>query len=165
MLLLTLHKLYDKGKLSILDFWGCVQPKVDLPVTSIYIEEQKLALFLADLKSVVSHFSRGVLPDSLLGFGSLHLSPSLPVAPSSKNLYLGSWLCHFLGYLFHERFRIYGYGFQQFLAFPGFMGIVICKNSFTGELFCHFRIYGYDFQKILQIYGYTFEKFLRIYGW
>ena len=36
----------------------------------------------------------------------------------------------------------------------GFMGIVFCKNSFTGELFCHF-----------QIYGYTFEKFLRIYGW
>ena len=46
------------------------------------------------------------------------------------------------------------------------MDIVLCKNSFIGELFWHFRIYGYDFQKILQIYGYTFEKFLWIlYGW
>ena len=71
----------------------------------------------------------------------------------------------FLGYLFHDRFRIYGYGFQQLFAFSGFMGIVLCKNSFIGELFGHFRICGYDFQKILQIYGYTFEKFLRIYGW
>ena len=71
----------------------------------------------------------------------------------------------FLGYLFHDRFRIYGYGFQQSLAFSGFKGIVLCKNSFIGELFWHFRIYGYDFQQILLIYGYTFEKFLRIYGW
>ena len=71
----------------------------------------------------------------------------------------------FLGYLFHDRFRIYGYGFQHFFAFSGFMGIVFCENSFIGELFWHFQIYGYDFQKILQIYGYTFEKFLRIYGW
>ena len=55
-MLLTLHKLFGKGKLSILDFWECVHPKVDLPVTSICIEEQKLALFLAELKSVVSHF-------------------------------------------------------------------------------------------------------------
>ena len=44
------------------------------------------------------------------------------------------------------------------------MGIVLCKNSFIGELFWHFPIYGYDFQQILQIYGYTSEKFLRIYG-
>ena len=68
----------------------------------------------------------------------------------------------FLGYLFQDRFRIYGYGFQQFLAFSGFMSIVLCKNSFIGELFLHF---GYDFQQILQNYGYTFEIFLRIYGW
>ena len=60
-------------------------------VSSICIEEHKLALFLADLKSVVSHFSRGVLPDSLLG--SLHSSSSLPVAPSSKKLYLGPCWC------------------------------------------------------------------------
>ena len=73
--------------------------------------------------------------------------------------------CAILGYLFRDRFRIYGYGFQQFLAFSGFMGIVLCKNSFIGELFWHFRIYGYNFQQILQIYGYTFEKFLRIYGY
>ena len=45
------------------------------------------------------------------------------------------------------------------------MCIVLCINSFIGELFWHFRIYGYGFQQILQIYGYTFEKFLRIYGW
>ena len=30
----------------------------------------------------------------------------------------------FLGYLFHYRFRIYGYGFQQFFVFSGFMGYV-----------------------------------------
>ena len=70
----------------------------------------------------------------------------------------------FLGYRLHDRFQMYGYGFQQFFAFSGFMGIVFCKNSFIGELFWHFRIYGYDFQKILQIYRYTFEKFLQIYG-
>ena len=74
-------------------------------------------------------------------------------------------LCHFLGYLFHDRVRIYGYGFQQVCAFSGSMGIIFCKNSFIGELFWRFQIYGYDFQKILQIYGYTFEKFLRIYRW
>ena len=71
----------------------------------------------------------------------------------------------FLGYLFHDRFGIYGYGFQQFFAFSGFMGVVFCKNLFIGELLWYFWIYGYDFQKILQIYGCTFEKFLRIYGW
>ena len=27
-------------------------------------------------------------------------------------------LCHILGYLFHDIFRIYGYGFQQFLHLP-----------------------------------------------
>ena len=77
----------------------------------------------------------------------------------------GTGLCHFLGYLFHDRFRIYGYSFQQLFAFSGFLGIVFCKNSFIGEQFWHFQIYGYDFQKILQIYGYTFEKVLRIYAW
>ena len=71
----------------------------------------------------------------------------------------------FLGYLFHDRVRIYGYGNQQFFAFSGFMGIVFCKSSFIGELFWHFRIYGYDAQKILQIYGYIFAKFLQIYGY
>ena len=60
----------------------------------------------------------------------------------------------FLGYIFHDRFRIYGYGFQQFFGSSGFMDIVFCRNSLTGELFWHSRIYGY-----------TFEKFLRIYGW
>ena len=92
------------------------------------------------------------------------------ISPESRGggvtlLFHGTGLCHFLGYLFHDKFRIYRYGFQQLLASSGFMGIVFCKNSFIGELFWHFWIYGYDFQKILQIYGYTFEKFLRIYGW
>ena len=45
------------------------------------------------------------------------------------------------------------------------MGIVFCKNSFSGELFWHFRIYGYDFRKIFQIYEYTVEKSLQVYGW
>ena len=74
-------------------------------------------------------------------------------------------LCHFLGYLFDDSFRIHGYGFHQFFASSGFMGIVLCQNSFIGELFWHSRIYGYYFLKFLRIYGYTFEKFLRIYGW
>ena len=36
----------------------------------------------------------------------------------------------FLGYLFHDRFRIYGYGFEQFFDFSGFVGLIFCKNSF-----------------------------------
>ena len=58
-----------------------------------------------------------------------------------------------------------GMVFNNCFAFCRFMGIVFCKNSFTGESFWHFRIYGYDFEKFLRIYGYTFEKFLRNYGW
>ena len=38
------------------------------------------------------------------------------------------------------------YGFQQFVASSGFMGIVFYQNSVIGELFWHFRIYGYDFR-------------------
>ena len=80
-----------------------------------------------------------------------------------KNIhYLASFLC--LSFSLPDGYG-YGYGFQQLFAFSGFMGIVFCNNSFTGEQFWHFRTYGYDFQKILQIYGYTIEKFLRIYGW
>ena len=33
------------------------------------------------------------------------------------------------------------------------MGIVLCKNSFTGELFWHFQIYGYGFQQFLAFSG------------
>ena len=50
----------------------------------------------------------------------------------------GTGLCHFLGYLFHDRVRIYGYGFQPFYAFSGFLGTAFCKNSFIGELFSAF---------------------------
>ena len=85
----------------------------------------------------------------------------------------------FLGLLFHDRLRIYGYGFQQFSAFSEFMEKVFsnfqhfpdlwvwvfCKNSFIGEHFQNFRIYGYDFQKIFRINGHTFQNFGRISGW
>ena len=97
-------------------------------------------------------------------------------------------LVPFYGYPFHDRVRIYGFGFEQCFAFSGFMGIVFCKNSFIGDFFRHFRNFGYDFKwynfpdlwitikkflriygytikKFLRIYGYTFEKFLPIYGW
>ena len=33
-----------------------------------------------------------------------------------------------LGYLFHDRLRIYGYGFQQFSTYSGYMGIVFLKK-------------------------------------
>ena len=77
----------------------------------------------------------------------------------------GTGLCHFLGYLFHDRLRIYGYGFQQFSVFSEFMGMAFCTNSLIGDHFQNFRIYVYDFQKIFRIFGYTFQKFVRIYGW
>ena len=67
----------------------CVHPKIDLPVISICIEEQKLALFKANLRSLVSNFSRGVPPDLAQGFSSLLSSSGIPMAPSSKKLYLG----------------------------------------------------------------------------
>ena len=69
----------------------CVHPKIDLPVISICIEEQKLALFKANLRSLVSNFSRGVPPDLAQGFSSLLSSSGIPMAPSSKKLYLGPW--------------------------------------------------------------------------
>ena len=70
----------------------CVHPKIDLPVISICIEEQKLALFKTNLRSLVSNFSRGVPPDLARGFSSLLSSSGIPMAPSSKKLYLGPWM-------------------------------------------------------------------------
>ena len=58
----------------------------------------------------------------------------------------------FIGELFWH-FRIYGYGFQQFVASSGFMGILVYQNSFIGELFWHSRIYGYDFRKFSGFMG------------
>ena len=61
----------------------------------------------------------------------------------------------FLGYLFHDRVRIYGYGFQQFFAFSGFMGIFFCKNSFIGELFVAFPdlwVYFSEISPDLRVY-------------
>ena len=66
---------------------------------------------------------------------------------------------------FYDRVWIYVYGFQQFFALSGFMGIVFWKNSFIGELFLAFPDLWVYFEKFLRIYGYTFEKFLQIYGW
>ena len=70
---------------------------------------------------------------------------------------------HYFGYLFMTE-PIYGYGFQQFVTFPGFL----CMVFFVKILMSfprHRRIYGYDFKKIIWIYGYNFQKCLQIYGW
>ena len=77
----------------------------------------------------------------------------------------GTGLYHFLGYLFHDRVPSNGYGFQQFFAFSGFMGIVFCKNTVIGELFWLPDFMSMIFRKFLKIYGCTFEKFLRFNGW
>ena len=58
----------------------------------------------------------------------------------------------------------YGYGFQQFFASSGFMGIVFCQNSFIGELFWHSRIYGYDFQKFSRFMGILLRNFSGFMG-
>ena len=73
-------------------------------------------------------------------------------------------LCHFLGYLFHDSFRIYRYGFQQFLASSGFMGIVFYQNSVIDELFWHSRIYGYDFEKFSRFMGIPLRNFSGFMG-
>ena len=50
-------------------------------------------VFKANLRSLASNFSRGVPPDLLQGFSSLLSSSGIPLAPSSKKLYLGPWSC------------------------------------------------------------------------
>ena len=70
----------------------------------------------------------------------------------------------FLGYLFHDCFRIHGHGFQQFFASSGFMGIVFCQNSFIGELFWHSRIHGYDFQKFSKFMGILLRNYSGFMG-
>ena len=62
----------------------------------------------------------------------------------------------YLGYIFHDRVRIYGYGFQQSFAFSGFMGIVFCKNSFIGELFGIPELMGMIFRKFSRFMDGTF---------
>ena len=57
----------------------------------------------------------------------------------------------FLGYLFHDRFRIYGYGFQQFFTFSGFVGTVFVKVHLLVSCFVISGFNGYDFQKIFRI--------------
>ena len=64
--------------------------------------------------------------------------------------------------IFPDRFRIYGYGFENFFAFSEFMGKIFCKNSSIGELF---GLIGMILRKFFRIYGHTFGKFRRIYGW
>ena len=53
--------------------------------------------------------------------------------------------------------------FSTIFAFSGFMGIVLCKNSFTGELFWHFQIYGYDFQQFFAFSGFMGIVYVRIH--
>ena len=48
-------------------------------------------VFKANLRSLASNFCRGVPPDLLQGFSSLLSSSGIPLAPSSKKLYLGPW--------------------------------------------------------------------------
>ena len=69
-----------------------------------------------------------------------------------------------LGYLFHDRVRIYGYGFQQFFAFSGFIGIVFCKNSFIDELFGISGFMGMSFRKFSRCLGILLRNFSRFMG-
>ena len=57
-----------------------------------------------------------------------------------------------LGYLFHDRVQIYVYGFQQFFAFSGFMGMVLFVKYSYWVVFWPFLMYGCDLQKIFRIY-------------
>ena len=57
----------------------------------------------------------------------------------------------FLGYFFHDRIRIYKYGFQQFFAFSGCIGIIFVKihllvscfgvSGFMGMIFGKFSAF------------------------
>ena len=101
---------------------------------------------------------------------------SLPVSYDSQTYLLspgggGNLTCPwygvvpFLGSLFHDRVRIYGYGFQQFFAFSGFMGTVFCKNSFLVS-FCGISGFlGMIFRNFVGFIGIllrNFSGFLRI---
>ena len=60
------------GKLGFFTFVeGVYIVNIDLPVKSVRIEKQKIVFRYANLKSVVSHFSRGVPLRPLQGSGSL----------------------------------------------------------------------------------------------
>ena len=67
--------------------------------------------------------------------GNLQRSFELSGPPGVTLLVYGTGLCHFLGYLFHDSFRIYEYGFQKFSCIFRIYGIVFYQNSFIGELF------------------------------
>ena len=56
-------------------------------------------------------------------------------------------LCHFLGYLLHDRVRIYAYGFfveihslVSFFGISGFMGMIL--REFSGFMGVLFRIFS-----------------------
>ena len=68
---------------------GVYIPNLGLPVKSIGIEKQELMFRSANWMSMVSIFFQGSTLDTIKGSGSLSTSPSLPMAPSSKKLYLG----------------------------------------------------------------------------
>ena len=62
----------DFGKLGFFTFVeGVCIVNIDLPVKSIRIKKQKIVFRYANLKSVVSNFSRGVPLRPLQGSGSL----------------------------------------------------------------------------------------------
>ena len=65
----------------------CVHPKIDLPVISICIEEQKFVVSQFEEPGI--KFFQGSTPKPPSRFSSLQSSPGFPMPPSSKKLYLG----------------------------------------------------------------------------
>ena len=74
-------------------------------------------------------------------------------------------MCHFLGYLFHDRVRIYGYAFQQFFAFSGFMGIVFfVKLHLLASCFGISGFMGMIFRKFSEFMGILLRNFSGFMG-
>ena len=63
----------------------CVHPKIDLPVISICIEEQKLALFKSNLRILVSIFPGEYPQTSLKVLAHFSRRPVFPWPPQVKN--------------------------------------------------------------------------------
>ena len=59
---------------------------------------------------------------------------------------------------------MYGYGFQQFFAFSGFMGMVLVKFHLLVSFLQYPDLWVW-FSETFPHLWYTFEKFLRIYEW
>ena len=70
----------------------------------------------------------------------------------------------FLGYLFRDKFQIYGHGFQQSLELSGFMGMVFCKIHLLVNCFGIFRFMGMIFRKFSRFIGIFSRNFSGFMG-